>query len=295
MAKEVLELEVKSNIKSTTKDTKDLGKGLEDAGKSGSKGFKSIGTAVKGFGMALKAAGIGLVVALMAKLMEVFSKNQKVLDFFNTSMTTLSIAFNDLFSFLSNNVGKVTGWFKEIFDNPVQSIKDFGTAIKENLIERFESILETFGHLGKALGHLFKGEFAEAWGSVKDAGQESIDILTGVDNSVDKITETVKTATAAIVEYTKSTIDQAISITETTKAAEKAAVIFAKLNAEFLRDAELQRQIRDDETKTFAERIEANNKLNEILADQQKLQREQLDIQEKAAQAQYDINASDEN
>ena len=284
-------MEVKSNVGEVTKDVEKL----DSATKKGAKGFKGIGTAIKGMGTALKAAGIGIVVALLAKLMEVFSKNQKVVDFFNTSMTTLSIAFNDLFSFLSNNIGAVVGYFKSIFEDPKQSLIDFGTAIKENIIERFNSLLETFGHLGKALGHLFEGEWKEAWDSVKDAGKESIDIITGVDNSVDKITETVKIATAAVIDYTKSTIDQAKAITETSKAAEKAGVIFAKLNAEFLRDAELQRQIRDDETKTFAERIEANNKLNEILADQQKLQREQLDIQEKAAQLQFDINDSDEN
>ena len=67
------------------------------------------------------------------------------------------------------------------------------------------------------------------------------------------------------------------------------------LNAQFLKDAELQRQIRDDETKTFEERIEANNKLNTILEEQQKLQREQVQIGITAAQQQYDINASEEN
>jgi len=67
------------------------------------------------------------------------------------------------------------------------------------------------------------------------------------------------------------------------------------LNAQFLKDAELQRQIRDDETKTFEERIEANNKLNDILQEQQELQREQVQIGITAAQQQYDINASEEN
>ena len=296
--KTIIEADVKSNIGEVADgldraatNTEKLKGATEKAGG----GFKKLGGTIKGVGVALKAAGIGLVVALVAKLMEVFSKNQKVLDVFNTAMTSLSIAFNDLFSFLSNNVGKVTGWFKSIFDDPVQSLKDFGTAIKENLIERFDSLLETFGHLGKSLGHLFKGEFAEAWDSVKDAGKEYVDVLTGVDNSVDKITETVKNATTAIVDYTKSTIDQAKAITETQKAADRAAVEFAKLNAQYLKDAEIQRQIRDDETKTFAERIEANNKLNDILAEQQKLQREQVQIGIDAAQQQYNINASEEN
>jgi len=289
--KVIIEAEVKSNIGEVSKDTKDLAQ----ESKKASTGVAGIGTAFTYVGRAIKAAGIGLVVALLAKLMEVFSKNQKVLDVFNTAMTTLSIAFNDLFSFLENNISTVTGYFTSIFDDPVQSIKDFGTAIKDNLIERFHSWLDMIGHIGKAIGHLFKGEFAEAKEEAINAGKEMVDTWTGVDNSVDKIAKTIKTATTAVIDYTKSTIDQAKAITESTKAAEKSAVIFAKLNAEFLRDAELQRQVRDDETKTFKERIEANNKLNEILADQQKLQREQLEVQEKAAQLQYDINKSDEN
>ena len=80
MAKDTLNLEVKSNIKSVTKEsdalgrsigkavdeTKDLGGTLKDAGEKGAGGFKKMGTAVKGMGMALKAAGIGLIVALVA-------------------------------------------------------------------------------------------------------------------------------------------------------------------------------------------------------------------------------------
>ena len=291
MAKEVLELEVKSNVSDVTDDVKKLDKATDKA----QGGFKGIGASIKGIGVALKAAGIGLVVALFAKLMEVFSKNQKVLDFFNTGMTTLSIAFNDLFTFISNNVGGVISWFKAIFEDPQQSLKDFATAVKENLIERFMSLLDVFGHLGTALKKLFEGDFKGAIESVKDAGKESVDVLTGVNNSIDKATEVVKTATTAIVDYTKSTVDQAKAITATNKAAELAAVEFAKLNAQYLKDAEIQRQIRDDETKTFEERIEANKKLDKILAEQQEAQKAQIQLQIDAAQAQKDINNSVEN
>ena len=291
MAKEVLELEVKSNVSDVTDDVKKLDKATDKA----QGGFKGIGASIKGIGVALKAAGIGLVVALFAKLMEVFSKNQKVLDFFNTGMTTLSIAFNDLFTFISNNVGGVISWFKAIFEDPQQSLKDFATAVKENLIERFMSLLDVFGHLGTALKKLFEGDFKGAIESVKDAGKESVDVLTGVNNSIDKATEVVKTATTAIVDYTKSTVDQATAITETTKAANRAGVEFAKLNAQYLKDAEIQRQIRDDETKTFAERIEANKKLDKILAEQQEAQKAQIQLQIDAAQAQFNMNESEEN
>jgi len=284
MAKEVLEMEVKSNIGEVAKDTEKLTK---ESGKA-QKGVGGIGKAFKGMGTAIKAAGIGLVVALLAKLMEVFSKNQKVLDTFNTAMTALSIAFNDLFGFISNNIGTVTGYFKELFEDPSVKIKELGTAIKDGLVTRFNEFLEVLGLVGKAFGQLIDGEFSKAFDTIKEAGVQVVDVYTGVDDSLEKITET-------IVKYTTETIKQADAITQTAKAADRAAVQFAMLNAQFLKDAELQRQIRDDETKTFEERIEANNKLNDILGEQQKLQREQIQIGITAAQQQFDINASEEN
>jgi hypothetical protein len=289
--KVILEAEVKSNVGEVTKDVKKLDKATDKA----KGGFKGMGTAIKGMGTALKAAGIGLIVALLAKLMEVFSKNQKTLDFFNVSMETLSIAFNDLFKFLENNVGAVTGFFKSIFDDPVQSIKDFGTAIKENLIERFNSLLDTFGHLGKSLGHLFKGEFAEAWGSVKDAGKESIDIITGVDNSVDKITETVTKAAGKIKDYATETFNSAKAVVELRKQSELAAVKVQGLIEEYDRQAEKLRQVRDDESKTFEERIAANKELGEVLKEQEREMLKLVDIQIASAQADVDKNNNLEN
>ena len=284
MEKEVLEMEVKSNIGEVAKDTKKL---TTESTKA-QKGVGGISKAFKGMGTAIKAAGIGLVVALLAKLMEVFSKNQKVLDTFNTAMTALSIAFNDLFGFIEKNVGTVIGYFEDLFTNPAEKIQELGRAITEGLYNRFIELLDVFGLVGKSLVQLIKGDFSEAFDTIKQAGKETVDVFTGVDESFDKVADT-------IVKYTTETLKQADAITQTAKAADRAAVEFAKLNAQYLKDAEVQRQIRDDETKTFTERIEANNKLNDILAEQQKLQREQVQIGIDAAQQQYNINASEEN
>ena len=291
MAKEVLEMEIKSNTKSVTKDVEKL----DQATNKASGGFGSIGKAIKGVGTAIKAAGIGLVVGLLAKLMEVLSKNQKTLDFFNTGMTALSIAFNDLFKFIESNIGAITGFFKDIFENPVERIKELGNAIKQGFIDRFNQALEVLGLVAKSFGQLIKGEFSAAFDTIKEAGKETVDVFTGVDDSYEKVAETIKKTKDAIVDYTKSTVEQATSIVATTKAADRAAVQFAKLNAQYLKDAEVQRQIRDDETKTFQERIEANKRLDKILAEQQKAQKEQIQLQIDAAQAQYDINGSEEN
>ena len=297
---ETLNFKVDSNIKSVTKETddlnnslktsvdetKDLGDNLKDAGDKGSSGFKKMGTSIKGMGVALKAAGIGLVVALIAKLMEVFSQNQKVMDFFNTAMETLNIAFNDLFSFLSNNVSKVTGWYDKIFKDPKQSLIDFGDAIKENLIERFNSFLDTLGFVGKAIKLLMAGEFDAAIDSIQNAGKEMVDVFTGVDDSFDKATTTIKEAADAIVDYGKETIKTAKAIVELSNAALLAIAVNQGLIEQNDVLAEKQRQIRDDESKTFKQRAEANKELGKILDDQQKKMEANADLVIAAANAQ---------
>ena len=291
MADTVIEAEIKSNVGEVADQTERLADATDDA----KKGFKGVSKTVKGVGTAMKAAGIGLFVALFAKLMEVFGKNQKVLDAFNIAMETLSIAFNDLFKFLEDNVGTITGYFKDIFENPQKALKDFGDAIKTNLIERFNSLLETFGLLGKSLKHLIDGEFGEAWEAVKQAGEESIDVLTGVDGSLDKITETITNARNAVVEYGKDTLKTAKNVIELTKAAQLAIVVNQQIIEQKDREAELQRQIRDDETKTFEQRIAANEELGRILESQKVLMLENADAIIASADAQYEKNKSDEN
>ena len=307
---EELDFSIKSNINDAAKDaeklgdnlgkakdqTKGLAKETEEVGKSAKKSVSGVKKLAVGFKTLATATGfIFLVTKAFEIFKEVLGKNQKVVDTLNTAMEVLSIAFNDLFSFISNNIGNIVGWFKDIFENPQQSIKDFGTAIKENLIERFESLMETFGHLGKALGHLFKGEFQEAFDSAKDAGKEMVDVYTGVDNSVDKITETVKKAGGAIAEYGKKTLDTAKSVIELNKASELAAVQVQGLIEDYDRQAEKLRQVRDDETKTFAERIEANKKLGEVLTEQGEEMQKLVDIQVNAAQVEFNKNKSQEN
>ena len=307
MATEILNLEVKSNISTISDDakaiidaikdakdeTKDLGDGLDDAGKKGKKGLQKIEGGFKGL---MKAAGI---IWLLNKAFEVFKevlgKNHKVVDFFSIAMNTLSIAFNDLFKFLENNVGSVIEWFKEIFEDPKQSLIDFGTAIKENLIERFMSLLDVFGFLGKALKELMDGEFGNAWDAVKEAGKEMVDVYTGVDDSVDKLKETFTEGVDAIKTYAKATVEQATALKDAEKAAGRAAVQFAKLNAQYLKEAEDQRQIRDNVNLTFEERIAANEELDKVLKKQQKLQKASVQTQIDYLQAQYNINASEEN
>ena len=275
MADEKIELEIKSNTKETTEEVKELNEELKgtvaetkDLGKQGKKGTGLLSKGFKALGGAMKAAGIGIIVALLAKLGEVFSKNQKVVDTFNAVMETLTMMFNDLFNYISNNIGTVTGFFKDLFENPKEKLIQFGDAIKANLIERFNSLLEVFGFIASAVKKVFSGDFAGAIDDVKQAGKEYVDVITGVDDTVSKVSKSVKDVTTAVTEYTKSTYEAAKANVELRNNARLAAAQIQGLIEKYDREAEIQRQIRDDSRLSFTERIAANEELGRILEEQ---------------------------
>jgi len=270
------------------KDTADSIKNIEGSSKSAVKGIKAIGASIK-------AIGIGLLIAAFAKLKEVFEENQKVADFFNVTFEALSLAFNDFFNFLDSNIGTVVGYFKSIFNDPLQAVKDLGNAIKDNIIERFNSALEVAGYLGSALKKLFTGDFAGALDDAKSAGQEFVDVLTGVDDSANKIADAVSGAVDATSKYVTETVKAAQATVELNKQAEIAAVLQQGIVETYDRQAEKLRQIRDDDTKTVAERSAANEKLKAVLDEQEAAMLKQVDTQIAAAQAQYNKNANQEN
>lgn len=281
--------DMNKNISEFGKDGK---KALDGVEKEGKKATKSLGALEK------ITKGLFVIQALEAAFgffKETLGQNQQVVDLFSTTFEALSLAFNDFFNFLDRNVGTVVGYFKGIFSDPKQAIVDFGIAIKNNITERFNSLLDTLGFLATAVQKVFEGDFAGALDSVKQAGKESLDVLTGVNDSFDKATEILPNVVKGITDYAKSTVNAAKDTVKLNKQAELAAVINQGLIEKYDRQAEQQRQIRDDEAKTIEERIAANNKLGEVLEEQEKLMLANVDLQIKAAQAQFDKNANQEN
>jgi len=291
-------LELQADVSGAKKDLEQVKNSVEDIGKSSKKTAKATGgirDGIKGIGVALKAAGIALALKAFEMLSEVFMQNQKTADFFNTAFEAVSIAINDFVNFVFNNFGKVADFFKDVFENPKENLIALGDAIKANLVERFNSFLDTLGFVAKAVKQVFEGDFKGALESVKDAGKESIDILTGVDNSADKIAETTKKVTEAVVDYAKETYEAAEANVELKKEAELSQVQLQGLIESYDRQAEKLRQTRDDENATFKDRIEANEKLGVVLEKQAKEMKALQQIQVDAAQAEYDKLKNDEN
>lgn len=298
MAQEEVILKLSADVDGAKQDLEQVKNSVEDIGKSSKATAEATGgikNGIKGVGVALKAAGIGLALKAFEMLAEVFMQNQKTADFFNTTFEAVSIAINDLVNFIFNNFGGIADSFKEVFENPVENIKALGNAIKENLIERFNSFLDTMGYVGTAISELFQGNFSAAADAAKMAGKELVDVATGVDGSFDKIVETVETVTEKVVDYTKETIKSAKANVSLQKEAELSAVKIQGLIEKYDRQAEKLRQVRDDENATFEDRIKANEELGKVLEEQATQMLALQQIQVKAAQIEYDKLQNQEN
>lgn len=291
-------LQLQADVADAKKALEDVKKSVEGIGKSSVDTAKATGgirEGIKGIGVALKAAGIAVALKAFEMLSEVFMQNQKTADFFNTAFEATSIAINDFVNFVFNNFGKVADFFKDVFENPVENLKALGNAIKDNLIERFNSAIEVAGLLANTISLLVAGKFKEAGITIKEAGKEMVDVVTGVDDTVGKVSETFTEVTEAVVDYTKETITSAKANVQLAKSAELANVQVQGLIEKYDREAEALRKIRDDETKTFEQRIEANEQLGIVLEKQRKEMLALRQIEVERAQVEYDKLQNQEN
>jgi hypothetical protein len=306
---EVAEIDVVANTKKASQEIKDLKKQIENLSKevvdSNKKTEDAINAlkkttdeaagGIKGMGLAIKAAGVGLFLKVLEGLTELFMTNQAVVDASATAFKALEIAFNDLFKLVTSNVGPITDYFKKIFDDPQKAVADLGKAIKENMIERFNSAIEVLGYLGTAIKKVFEADWDGAIEAASMAGKEFTDVLTGVDDSFDKTVELVKEVAVATADYATNTLKAADASVQLAKQAELAEVQNVGLLEMYDRQAEQQRQIRDEERNTITERIEANEKLKALLELQNTQMLENARISERQAQAAFDLNGSQEN
>jgi len=302
MEKIIVELEAKTDkalkgIDNVAKSVEDLNKEVVSSNQDTAKSLKNVETSsgqaakgIRGIGNAIKAAGIGLAIAAFATLKDIFMQNQKAADLFNTSFEVVSIAFNDFVGFIVDNSTKVTDFFKSIFDDPKQALIDFADAFKKNIQERFESYLDTLGFLASAVKKVFSGDFAGALEDVKSAGKESLDVLTGVNDTFDKSVDIVNSSAEAISNYASETVKAAKGNVELAKSAELAAVLNQGLVEKYDRQAEQLRQIRDDESKSIEDRIKANEELALVLDEQEKAMKENAAIAVASAAAELSKN-----
>jgi hypothetical protein len=186
--------------------------------------FKKMKSGIGAVGLAFKAIGIGLVVAAFAKLAEMLSQNQEVMDKVNIASAVLGDVFT--------KIGKV-----------------------------IVSVVKGLSLLGKAVSKVLKGEFSEAANLAKDSFNGVKEAVVGNNTSFKDFIKNAKEAAKETVKFAK----ELVRLRNEVKLAEANQ---RQLQLVYQKDAELQRQIRDDISLTFEERIAANTKLGEILNEQ---------------------------
>ena len=289
-------------LESVKEGVEDIGKATEKTAKKTpklAKGVKAVGTSFK------KIAGaVGIVFVLQKAfefLSEALSRNQKVADAISTVFDTVSIVFNEIVNVLVDvyeNVTKST----ENFDAMGKVVGGIITLALTPLKLAFYGIKLGINELMLAwekspLGDGDPKTIKELTATIDETNQAIKDVTTSAveagkdiyNNFSEAVTEASNVTKQVVDGIKEIDVEQAVADAKNAKRlknqSELAEAQIKGLIEENDRLAEKQRQIRDDETLTFQERIEANEKLAEILNNQEKEMLKLADLSIASAQA----------
>tara|TARA_R100000329_G_scaffold114636_1_gene94142 strand:+ start:19242 stop:20984 length:1743 start_codon:yes stop_codon:yes gene_type:complete len=268
----VVELEAK--FADLNKKLQQIEEGVKDINKESkqtSKGISGIGKALSGIGAILTGGLFKAGAVIFEKLTELFLSNQTVVDTLSTAMNSLKIVFNDLVGFVS--------------DFSIPTFTELKDSVIQGVINRFNELMQVFGLVGESFSKLIEGNFSGAFETIKQAGIEVIDVYTGTDKSLEKITKSVGN-------YASETLRAAQEITELNSKSELLLATNDLLQFQNQKAAEDERQIRDDLRLSIEDRIAANERLKDILLDQQTEQLKNADEIVRKAQANLEIDKS---
>jgi len=167
----------------------------------------------------------------------------------------------------------------KLFTDPVQSIKDFWTALKENIVNRVEALIDTFGAFGKVIKGVFTKDLALIKEGANQAKDSFVQLSTGLDDvQQSKVADTFKSITKEIKEETKAVGKLTVALQEVRDEERDMLMIRAKANKQIAES----RLLAEDDTKSNEERLKA---LKAAVAEEQRVAQIELDIQEKKANA----------
>jgi len=161
---------------------------------------KSVGGATKGFNLmkiAIIGTGIGALIVAIAAVGAAFTGSEEGQNKFAKIMGVIGALTGNLVDLLADlGEGIISA-----FENPVESLKAFGNLIKDNLVTRFEGLVNLIPNLGKAIEQLFKGNFSEA-------GKIAADAVGKVTLGMESVTDTVSNATNAVKKFAEEQIKE---------------------------------------------------------------------------------------
>jgi hypothetical protein len=278
---------VKKTQEETTKKIEAGFKAAKQGSSGALAGFKKLGNGLKAVGKA--AAIFTLIVAALNYLKDALGKNQKAADFLGKALTVIELTITTL---INEAIVPLGEWLVKVFTNPQEALQDFKDAtqgirdIANDIADIFQSkvavavdkLMIGINNLRVAY-NLLTGDTEEAAEIMADTSRRQTEIIEEQANAAEKtdkvvnaITETVKEAYETVV----ATVSNAILLADKLVALEKKAVVSDAIRAKrqilSQAEAEAQRQIRDDVTKTIEVRTAANEELGKILTKQAELE-----------------------
>ena len=257
----------------------------EKGAKGASKGMKSFGTSIGGV---IKSLGIiGVAMAVFAFMKDILMKNQKLMDALSTATIALEVVINKLFE----AVEPLGGVMSDAFDKPQDSINSLWEMIQQNLLNRLDGFVNSW----MAVGDVIKGVFELDWDAVvkgaEDYGTALVQMSTGLDAEQQKaFVEGVKDFVVEVADATVKAVAQADALTKLRNEVKLLDVEQQRQQLTSQKEAEIQRQIRDDISRTLADRIAANDELKKVLDKQIAAEQIAVDKKIELAEAELALN-----
>lgn len=299
-----------SNIDKVTKSTDNLEKStnevntnlesMEESASSSAKGVKSVGGSLSN----LKLGALGLIVATFAALKSILEQNQKVVDFFEGSMTAVTTVVNSVVNSVIQagngfaSLGKVLSGLITVAITPFKAAF-FGIrlAVLETQKAWEESV---FGGKDQKTIDDLNSKIKETKDSLTEV---ATDLSAGVsdiaNNFVGAINEIGASANAVVKTLEETSIKAAAAEGKRLIALQKNAEIAQARNTGLIEQydaqAEKLRQLRDDDAASISDRVKANNELGDVLEKQFVAMQKNADIVLENAEAQFKANETQEN
>ena len=316
---QVIEAELKLKYGKAIDEVAELKKELneiKEAFEANEKAAKDSEKGAKGFGNTLKTIGqAGGIIFLLKKAFEglkaAINSNQQVADTFAVVIGTIGQVFREISNVLVDVVTNLTSTtdnfdalgrvvsnvfkiaiapFKIAIDGLAlgfynaqlaweQSFLGSGDtekieALNSKIDETKQSLAETVVGVGEA-GAAIATDFTEAVSEVTNIGSQVVKGLSEI--SIKSIAENVKA-------------NQQLK-----KSAAEARIVNQGLIEQYDRQAEQQRQIRDNDLKSIDDRIAANNKLKETLKEQETSMLANADLMIQQAELQFQLSGLEED
>lgn len=223
-----------------------------------------------GVKVAIASTGIGLLVVALGSLVSWLQSTEKGTQVINTAFRVLGAVtevirdkINDFGETLFNIISNPS----EAFDKFIEKIKELPKLVLDNIVTRFQS-----------LGNIIKAAFDLDFETL---AKESLDFLTGVDNSAEKVADTLDKAKDKAKEFKddlQNAVDEGTNLEAAFVRLRREQLKLNEITSLYRAEIEQLKQKSDDVTLSIEDRLKA---AQEGFAKEQSLLQQQIELKER--------------